>query len=782
MKNYLDNIFVSAAFLLSAVSCDGIRSVPDAVPVGGGILTAEFAGYSGGVQALPSEESVSEIAVFHFDDGRLVGTYLPEPGQPLSLALEKFSGTVYVVAVTPEAPAYERPGGGTSESDWLMSVMSAGDDGTGMFYTGRAELDGAARSAVPVRLERGVARFDMNVEVKGRAEVKEVVFRNARLDAYLFGPSLTGGKLNPDGASEGSIMIGFDEPLTSSREGIAYIPPQDNASLEVSVTAVVDGTEHVLESPLPEKISRNTVYSLALRKDSVGGSLSLSVAEWGDGGQTGLFPDRDSQISVDPVSGTLPAGAGLSDDGMTLTLPYVISEFILAIDCDDELEILPHEGHLLSIVPAADAADISVEASPRQTPARGETSFGNVNRFLVRKGLYAPNVPAQDVEIRFHRKGLSHSYPDDAITLRLEANPTSFEGDMSFDNKDYTHDFGRYADNEFGVFTVPEGKEIFAEFPEGEDPWIKVAPVEDGRLSAEGRAFRVIGGWRPNDPKADGREQRASVVIRNAADGSDREEYVIVRRNYGLPVTWLHGVWWCKYNAMGDSRSFEDQILSSADPAAEAGMTLFDYISSCGPEEYRRLWGWSYIGDTGIGMQVIDDNGIPALEGYRGGQTVHINKLPADALSPDGYELPSMEDFNRVFDATDYVWVMWNGTHHLKNPWNGHYEIKRVQKRKNGIQVGTLELSNLIYIAMSSPDFPEHEPVVWYGPGAQWNTTDGIRHNGHHNNMLFGVHSPQGQGWFIAGGMENLYLHKNGAGNNDTRILRFKKSDVEYVY
>ena len=33
-----------------------------------------------------------------------------------------------------------------------------------------------------------------------------------------------------------------------------------------------------------------------------------------------------------------------------------------------------------------------------------------------------------------------------------------------------------------------------------------------------------------------------------------------------------------------------------------------------------------------------------------------------------------------------------------------------------------------------------------------------------------------------AGGMENLYLHKNGAGNNDTRILRFKKSDVEYIY
>lgn len=30
--------------------------------------------------------------------------------------------------------------------------------------------------------------------------------------------------------------------------------------------------------------------------------------------------------------------------------------------------------------------------------------------------------------------------------------------------------------------------------------------------------------------------------------------------------------------------------------------------------------------------------------------------------------------------------------------------------------------------------------------------------------------------------MAGLYLTKNGAGVNDTRILRFKKSPVEYIY
>ena len=78
--------------------------------------------------------------------------------------------------------------------------------------------------------------------------------------------------------------------------------------------------------------------------------------------------------------------------------------------------------------------------------------------------------------------------------------------------------------------------------------------------------------------------------------------------------------------------------------------------------------------------------------------------------------------------------------------------------------------------------FPENEAVVWYGPGAQWNTSEGIRHYGHHNNMLFGVYSPEGEGWYMGGSMGGLYMTKNGAGPKDTRILRFRKSDVEYIY
>ena len=49
--------------------------------------------------------------------------------------------------------------------------------------------------------------------------------------------------------------------------------------------------------------------------------------------------------------------------------------------------------------------------------------------------------------------------------------------------------------------------------------------------------------------------------------------------------------------------------------------------------------------------------------------------------------------------------------------------------------------------------------------------------------MLWATYSPSnGQGWFYNGTMAGLYPTKNGAGPNDTRLLRFKKSDVEYIY
>ena len=99
----------------------------------------------------------------------------------------------------------------------------------------------------------------------------------------------------------------------------------------------------------------------------------------------------------------------------------------------------------------------------------------------------------------------------------LLANPIQLEGELVFGKDDYLCDFARYVDNELGRMTLPEGYELLARF-QNEDAWIKVEQV-----SARSNTYRVVGGWRPNDPKADGREQMATLVVRRISDGNETE-------------------------------------------------------------------------------------------------------------------------------------------------------------------------------------------------------------------------------------------------------------------
>ena len=63
------------------------------------------------------------------------------------------------------------------------------------------------------------------------------------------------------------------------------------------------------------------------------------------------------------------------------------------------------------------------------------------------------------------------------------------------------------------------------------------------KLTDEGNnTYRLLGGWKPNDPKADGREQAGELIITDK-DGSYSETYTIRRLNWGLPVVNVNGTW-----------------------------------------------------------------------------------------------------------------------------------------------------------------------------------------------------------------------------------------------
>lgn len=690
-----------------------------------------------------------------FEDGTMTEIYASPVSDASGYGFRtaKGAGTLYIMTGAIDTDRlHELQAQGISESEWLQLTAGTIDGQPRRFLSGSTALPVGNGSTVP--LVRGTARFDLELRTIGEARIESITINGAAVSSRIF----DGG--NATDETRGKVVFRPEKPYTESTPGVAHLYGQEGDGLTITVAGTIDGLPTELEAEVPSQVVRNRIYVINITREYTDGETTMSVEPWEGGEDAGMVPDLDGTITIDASASSLPGDAVISEDGRTLTLPYTATDIRLALACNNELELQPVTDYPITV---------------RQAAADG-TSIPTRNTLLIEKPCYAPGMPADEVVVMFRRKGLGNIYGEDRITLRLEANPTLIEGEMRFKPENCSYDFGRYVDNELGRLTPPAGKSVAVEFAAGEDPWIRLQPADGSE-----RTFRVLGGWKPNDPTANGRVQSATIVICNEADGSEREEYVISRRNFGLPVTWLHGVWWCKYNARGNSRDFADQILCSEDPAAAAGKRVIDYLRDCSPEEFYDLWGWAYQGDSGHGLRVIDDNGKLVMEGFSTDVAAHINKLPADILSPDGYELPSMEEFNRMFDATDYVWIMWNGTHTLRNPWEGHSAVKREQRRRNDVTVGSVAAADILYTGMWSPDFPEYEPVTWYGPGAQWNA-DGIKHSDHYNNILFAVHSPEGSGWYFNGSMAGLYLTRNGAGTKDTRIVRFKKSPVEYVY
>ena len=599
---------------------------------------------------------------------------------------------------------------GMTEEEWLSTVIPHAGGVNLTYMSGVVDMSEASHGFL--QLYRGVARIDVNVSEEQDLSVTDITFRNVAQQSYL---NRRNTVESPEGTNYDDVIPVIDTPLTGNTYGVAYLCEQASENISAVLTINVDGETVEKEVALPSTLKRNCVYTINVFKESVQADVTLSVTDWENGGDYNLAPNERG-LKVDVEGTSFPANTEVDADRRGIVLSHYASDFILSVDCDDELELIADPEFPMTVERIGGAENVGK------------------NLFRLKKKIWYPGMERVERKLMFHRKGLNENYADDYINVVMSEHPVKLEGLIHFEDS-ASFDFAKYIDNELGVFTVPESKSITVEYDEGEDEWVK--------LDASGQRVRVIGGWRPNDKTANGRVQKARIVISNSADGSEREEFVISRRNWGLPVTKLNDVWWCKYNARGNSKDFADQILSSDDPA------------------------------------VKDDNGVLKLEGY-GSSSVHINKIDPKTFAPDGYELPTHENFNRIFESKeDYVWIMWDGGH--TSPWNGGTNIQRRQRRRNDVVVGTVQPTDLIYISMYSQSQSEYEPIVWYGSAAQWDA-NGIKHNGHYNNMLWAMYSTGGTGWLFNGGMGNLFLAKNGAGTNDSRLVRFKKSDVEYIY
>lgn len=710
-----------------------------------------FSDFASAGSAAGAGEGVSEMKACLFQNGLLTKVYKDlktTDNLEYSLGVNRLSGTLYMLADTEQLIDWNNlQPQSVTEEEWLQMAASSENGQPHPFWTGKVSLDSliSGKQTLSVNMKRGVARFDLLV--RGTAiSVHRLTLKNVRQQGYLFEQNAVS---SPKDVTSDDWVCEFAAPLQKDSVGVAYVYEQKNPELMVSVDVSIAGRSYTLEEYLMEDVKRNTVYTLTVRKELLTEELRLEIEEWNKEGDIALTPDLNSAIHFDVESLVLPEGVSVNAGRDVMTLPASALDFELQIDCDNELEWINDPSLPFVVEPVG-------------------TTWQDANRFRLRKPLLPPGYPEEEALVRFRRKGLQGVYDEDSLKIVLLANPIQLEGELVFGKDDYLCDFARYVDNELGRMTLPEGYELLARF-QNEDAWIKVEQV-----SARSNTYRVVGGWRPNDPKADGREQMATLVVRRISDGNETESYQIKRRNYGLPVTKMNGVWWCKYNAIGNSRSFDDQILVPQDPAAKAGKTVLEYLNTCTSDEYMRLWNRSaYIGDTGIGMEAVAEGGAVKLSGWKN-PSVNMGQLDAKALAPDGYEMPAIEYYDRIFNGG---WGMrfdqTNGYYTVQSPWEGRAHVYTLSGSRTDLFVGYVQLPELFHAEVyNKTNGVKDECVTFYGPGAQWGS-GGVNHN----KIVIACYSPENNGWFHAPG-----LRRQSIGKENSRIIRFIKSPVEYIY
>lgn len=756
IKKYL----YSGILLLSGwwtASCTEQFETPSQGGDNRGVISGQIAHFmvDGESSSVEGEDQITEMKACVFDNGELVKVYenIQVADGSFKLTVEETSGTLYLVANAVEAGAWhDMNAGELTEEDWKQRIVSLKDNKVVSYFTGSLQLDDyLGNGSAPLVLTRGVARFDLSMGTNEGIELKSIRLEHVANKAYFLPQSVVSSPATEFVAMEKS----FTEPIAENKLGLFYVYEQASEDMKVVLDVMVDGAPKTLETALPTTgIKRNAVYTLNLHRNAV----SVKVDEWNYVDDIPLNPDYTDKITVDTEHSVLP-GAEITSDGTGLNLSYLSSEMKLYVTSKNELEVIYQGDEMVTVTPLV-KEDGSVER----------------NAFRVVKKLSPIGYTAKPSAIQFRRKGMTEVYEEDRITLNLEENPTTVSGDLKFDLNGVCN-FGKYVDNGLGSFVVQEGKELVIELGD-EDPWLK-AEVDE----TNSNVYHIVAGWRPNDPKGDGREQAAKIVIRDknqtVKETAGVEEYTVIRRNWAIPVVQLKGIWWSKYNLRGDARVYEDQILVGTDPAEKAGKTLFEYLNTCTSEEYFQVIGSNYQSDSSKGLTLTYSDGKWHYPGFVDHNSQVMSKVDKKSMAPDGFELPDKESFRSL---------VWGDNCALGNkPTDGFGDNPRgnlmFAERSDIVQNGgTMSVHHHVIYYTQSRYNPTRvsDEFVLYGPGTQA-LTDGVVTQLY---IFFATNTADNGLWTLRCNNGNTFKFENyGAGSEDkTHTIRCIKSPVDYQY
>ena len=394
---------------------------------------------------------IKEIRILHaclFENGVMTRVY--SDIDPLTgIKIDDSKGRLYMVANIERNNSASFYNVGMTEEEWLsIAIPHAG--GVNLTYMSGV-VDMSDTSHGVLQLYRGVARIDVNVSEEHGLSVTDITFRNVAQQSYL---NRRNTVESPESTGYNDVTPVIDTPLTGSTYGVAYLCEQASENISAVLTINVDGETVEKEVALPSTLKRNCVYTINVFKASVQADVTLSVTDWENGGDFNLAPNERG-LTVDVEGTSFPANTEVDSDRRGIVLSHCASDFVLSIDCDDELELI---------------ADPEL---PMTVERIGGAENVGKNLFRITKKLWYPGMERVETKLMFHRKGLNENYADDYINVVMSEHPVKLEGLIHFEES-ASFDFGKYIDNELGVFTVPASKSITVEYDEGEDEWVKL--------------------------------------------------------------------------------------------------------------------------------------------------------------------------------------------------------------------------------------------------------------------------------------------------------------------
>lgn len=733
---YILTVASAGLFLLSGCQKEKIRQ--DNAADGSLRISIISSGMNYGITT-ESETNIHTLDAYHFENGILSESFnslqIDEKGV-CRLDIKQKNGMLYFLANDANITSRANLTNNVTTLEEFLQLTATADEMTSknLLMSGHTELDGE-NTSLSVSLKRAVARIDLESAFQD-AEVNSITIR----DIALIGLVNEGGEKSVlTNIEKTDLTKDFGEqPFKNKKESLYYLPEQTANGHAVEILMAVNGGWHRLKTTLPP-LKRNTVYTLKV----YGNGANLNVEVLTDNWESGNSSESGLTLKglVDKENSQLSEGVTVNERGDTVFVPSWNSNF--------QLTLAAESGAQVSVLGEVEGVTV--------TPASQSRSLSPVAEFNVSSRQKMPGSKSEYIYLDVYNDQIQTG----RVVLVFTPNPVQMSGLIEFDQNGECN-FNRYVDGELASLILPEGKTATLKFAEEEAHWMKLAPEGSN-------TYRLLGGWKPNDPKADGREQAGELIITNE-DGSHPETYTIRRLNWGLPVVNINGTWWCKYNLRGNVKNFNDQILINSDPAKDS--SLADYLTSCSDNEFLHILGDQYQAGNPEGLQLTHDDSSFYYEGYKS-QTDNFGTLSPTVMAPDGYQIPDFDDYRFFTGGTNFNLGYFNPGA-FNNGLGQRLNFKVVERNATfqGLQYGPITFY----------DF-EYEGSHWTicGLGHQWDATSISKMM-----ILLATYGNGGSTWIIEG-----YSNSEGRGNwfkytgnnaQKTRTIRCIKTPVEYIY